>query len=96
MQKNGIGGIQRFYRILPQSEKFVLGSGVSPTLSQLDAIVLIWLVVKNFVKAKETQMVLVQELVSKWPAYLSSDRVKAKGAVLSQDPVYLSADSSNK
>lgn len=59
MQKNRIGGIQRVYRILPQSEKFVLWSGVSPTLSQLGAIVLIWFVVKNFVKAKVAQMVLV-------------------------------------
>lgn len=36
----------------------LLWSGVSRKFSQLGAIVLIWFVVKNFVKAKVAQMVL--------------------------------------
>lgn len=47
--------------------EFVLWSGVSPKFSQQGAIVLIWFVVKNFVKAEVAQMTLVQELMSKWP-----------------------------
>lgn len=45
----------------------MLWSGVSPKFSQQGAIVLIWFVVKNFVKAEVAQMTLVQELMSKWP-----------------------------
>lgn len=45
----------------------MLLSGASPKFSQLGAIVLIWFVVKNFVKAEVAQMALVQELMSKWP-----------------------------
>lgn len=45
----------------------VLWSGVSLMFSQLGAIVLIWFAIKNFVKATVAQIVLVQELMTKWP-----------------------------